>query len=607
MIKNKYLGFTLVEIIISVFIIIILWTIWFLAFSNHLSTVRDASRHSVFSEIETVLQWYKLKKAIYPIPSNSVDIVLTWSVVWKQGTFWQSVIDELDWAYELNVDPLTKNEYTYSITANKKEYQLWWVIEDVNNITSFFGQNANAAWKRPWVALVVWTYNGIFTSIVISWVNTVLSLPSIIASDLSSTNLNTIIANKKLVYNNKKNLPASYKDSDFSLDWQVDYSWNDLVISTWTLSQLNNPNNRLDFLTSIKNSYEWNELLAKDKDMIYLSSLDLSESTQEVQDFACSFIWKKLKYNVECWGWLVATNIVINTNVNFAWFPVSWKFWVTFESSNGNLWMPLSNNGVSMYNPWTQTWTTYTSANTNWALSSNKSVRSVIQNTNWAMFFWTSSALTYCYSNCDNPSSWGKSTFWLLDNSIRTMYSTWTTIWVWTSDWVTKINTSTNPPTSITLSPSVTGNKTYSILEDNSWNMRFATDNWLIKYRLSDWAKTTYKKNTIQDDQVNYLYKDTWTTIYALNNRWVVSINTSNSTITKLNFLGTNTAYYSMYKYWSYYYFWTSRDVKQVNSSVTTINATYTPPQNPWNVYTLYNEPPFYIFRSNSRASYVIN
>jgi hypothetical protein len=37
-------------------------------------------------------------------------------------------------------------------------------------------------------------------------------------TDLSNTNLVNLISNKKLVYNNQANLPASYIDSDFKIE-----------------------------------------------------------------------------------------------------------------------------------------------------------------------------------------------------------------------------------------------------------------------------------------------------------------------------------------------------------------------------------------------------
>ena len=69
------------------------------------------------------------------------------SVIWSQGTIGDSVITNLGSIAKKPIDPLTNDEYTYSLAANGVEYQLATALEKEKDSdpTASFIQKANAA------------------------------------------------------------------------------------------------------------------------------------------------------------------------------------------------------------------------------------------------------------------------------------------------------------------------------------------------------------------------------------------------------------------------------------------------------------------------------
>ncbi len=148
-------AFTIPELLVTMTIAAILATIWWISFSGYTAQSRDTVRLTDLKSISKVLGLQKMDKWFYPSATNAVDVTYSWAVVWSQGEFWQqSALETGKIFWELE-DPKYGNKYTYSVTWNKKEYQLGAYFEKRENRDALFSfssdyfstPSAYAAWE----------------------------------------------------------------------------------------------------------------------------------------------------------------------------------------------------------------------------------------------------------------------------------------------------------------------------------------------------------------------------------------------------------------------------------------------------------------------------
>lgn len=123
-------GFTLVELMIGITIISILWTVGFISYIKHTSKVRDTARSSDIKNIVKVLNLHHTRWSKFPTPTDPVDITYSWAVVWSQGVFGTDTVRQTGKIFGELKDPRFWNQYTYSVTQNEKEYQVWALFEN---------------------------------------------------------------------------------------------------------------------------------------------------------------------------------------------------------------------------------------------------------------------------------------------------------------------------------------------------------------------------------------------------------------------------------------------------------------------------------------------
>ena len=82
-----------------------------------------------YYDIKEALSVYESKNSQYPLPTDGIAVTYTWETVWTQWTFWDATRIELWSISKQIVDPLTLNEYTYSVLNTQTEYQLGGVLE----------------------------------------------------------------------------------------------------------------------------------------------------------------------------------------------------------------------------------------------------------------------------------------------------------------------------------------------------------------------------------------------------------------------------------------------------------------------------------------------
>jgi len=281
---------TIVELIVVITILAVLWTISFLSFQSYTLHSRDVVRISDLNNIKSTLEYAQLELGVYALPDNSTDITFSWTTIWTQWIFWKRAQTQTKRLDKVPLDPLTQNEYTFSITANKTEYELWAMIESSDSLshnTPQYNQTLNntfADWDER-VSYILWNYNWQVLKTSTWWFDYVLAVPTLIASDLTSTDITQIISNKKLAVKWSRNLPSSYGNQttpEDAEDLQFVNS-SDIIAYKWKFSDLQTlQSERVTLASNIQKAYSWT-LIATQWDISPVTSIVINTTSPSTQ------------------------------------------------------------------------------------------------------------------------------------------------------------------------------------------------------------------------------------------------------------------------------------------------------------------------------------
>lgn len=279
-------AFTLVELLIVIVILSILWTLTFLSFSSYSMSARDAIRIGDINNIENVMDSYQINLGYSPLPTNWLDVTFSWSQAWYQWTVWDSVLRVLDKiTWELR-DPLTWNEYAFSRTSRKDEYEVAAVLEGsmpraqlINSANAATGES-----EKVWTTYIKWNYNWQVIK-VYSWSTTyVLAVPTIISSDMDLTDVIDLLNSNSLAYSTSNNLPDSYKNTVFKMKWDILYEPGDVLVYEWDLFDLYKDElKRIDMMKKLKLAYS--NFTLKDDSIDKLTSTDLDSLKSTTREY----------------------------------------------------------------------------------------------------------------------------------------------------------------------------------------------------------------------------------------------------------------------------------------------------------------------------------
>jgi len=140
--------FTLVELIIVIAIIAVLAVAAFMMLTKWLWKSRDSRRLSDLWTIQKWLEvWYAdsdMWNGQYPDISEQTGAVLLYSGTEDKMLAYQGIVNlevsKLANLQKTPLDPSDKNEYTYSVTANRKKFQLLAMLEDGSEVTAIVNQ-----------------------------------------------------------------------------------------------------------------------------------------------------------------------------------------------------------------------------------------------------------------------------------------------------------------------------------------------------------------------------------------------------------------------------------------------------------------------------------
>jgi prepilin-type N-terminal cleavage/methylation domain-containing protein len=291
-------AFTLVELIVVITILAVLATVAFISFQWYALSARDSARLWDISSIEKILHIYKVRHDQYPEPDKQTNITYSGSVAWTQWVFGKWSYSDGASMSNIPVDPLTDIEYAYSVTANRIEYQLAWVLE--NQVVSHLTPST-FAWDQEAEAYVRWNYNGKFLKVRTDTTTYLLWVPSIIASDITSVDLETILTNNRLVYKGYKNLPASFSGTVYNTNptdgftfGSAPYVGDQLVLFVWDTQDLEtDPAERVALLDKLQASYSGSVI----KDTPSISDL-LAVESSEASNYITIALNNILKMNI---------------------------------------------------------------------------------------------------------------------------------------------------------------------------------------------------------------------------------------------------------------------------------------------------------------------
>lgn len=213
------LGFTLTELIVVIAILGILATISFIMLQGYIQTSRDSVRVSDINSVSKALTLYDAKTGSFPEPDGAISINYgTDGVVWRQGKVGESVVRNIR-MNKITLDPHFDAEYTYSVTPDKKSYQIASLIEtDTIALNPTIAVDRAYAGDNAFLAYIKGNYNELAAKVVddTGTCKLFLAVPSIILADLNTANGTIDIKNPSqvgsgsLVFMKKENLPASY-------------------------------------------------------------------------------------------------------------------------------------------------------------------------------------------------------------------------------------------------------------------------------------------------------------------------------------------------------------------------------------------------------------
>ncbi|MDD2916875.1 MAG: prepilin-type N-terminal cleavage/methylation domain-containing protein [Candidatus Gracilibacteria bacterium] len=145
--RKNFLGFTLIELIVVITILVILGTIAFLNLGGFQSSARDSSRIENLANLKKGLDIFRIQSGTYPMPEGPVTITASGtSVVSYQGFAKDGVGGMAKLSPGATQDPLDTSIYTtYSINADRTKMELMNFLEDTSTLTlNAFVPNASA-------------------------------------------------------------------------------------------------------------------------------------------------------------------------------------------------------------------------------------------------------------------------------------------------------------------------------------------------------------------------------------------------------------------------------------------------------------------------------
>lgn len=247
-------AFSFVELIVSITILAIITTIWFISYSGYIWDTRDSQRKSDLAQVWSALKVYKQKRWYYPIPGNRFELTYNWTGIVFQWKFDENIsLNTLD---RLPFDPKTKTAYIYSITKNAQEYEMATTLENEDT---------------P-IALVNGTYKSVSKDI-LPGIMLAIDTPSSLTAEINNWVVNagwdwSINRNKFIFSNQNHNLAY-----DFISPYTPQSDWTDIATILSELAATSSYWQNTDYRSCIEIKESW-KAIQKDGTSITYQIID---------------------------------------------------------------------------------------------------------------------------------------------------------------------------------------------------------------------------------------------------------------------------------------------------------------------------------------------
>lgn len=492
---NYMYAFTIVELIVVITLLSILSIIIFWTYTNYIKESRDATRFYNLTNIDTSLQVFQVEAWNFPKPINGIDITYSGAILWTQGTFDDYMLRVIKRLSKKPIDVFSLNDYSYSLSYDGREYELWAVIEGESNLyTDIIDTSFAKGWNTKVRSMVVWNYNGKAIKTSSGWVFYIIALPTIVTYELNETDIMDIIHNEKLSYKGYWNIPAAYTGSIFMLDGWFTFKPNILALYEWDLSTIrNNENEWIQVLKNFQEAYSGSVLANENDFKPYLDvQVNTNTPSKEAREMAYNLINDELNINSPI-QLVAGTNYL--TYISTALLDNDTR--AIAQDHLENLWFA-TKNGVSMFN--NNTWGSYLEKD--WLV--DKDVRDLVEDSSGNMWFatnkWVSKFDGTNFINYDKSN-------WLLDNDVVWVLidPTWK-LWFATKKWVATYNGTTWGK--YEMSDWLIDKVLTWVAQDTAGNLWFTSSKWVSKFNGTTWTNYTEAQWLI-DKNVISVYADT--------------------------------------------------------------------------------------------------
>lgn len=410
-IKTKK-AFTLIELIVVITILSILWTISFITLNWYAASARNSKRTVDMKNMKNSLELVSYETWKYPLPDNGWAVSYSWELLWTQGIFWETVTKKVTRIITKQpLDPLLEVPYLYSVTNNRKEYQILWFFEnDVINDISFVNNTYASSKKlKPKVA---WTYNKLY----IQSDKYLVPTPSIMTSEELpldfQSDAETIKSQIITWWMNFPNINVSWIET---ITWSLNMTLNPFLLITDESTSLD----KIAAIDAIQATYSWtilaDEGIYRDvlatSDKLALADVMLLNNTQSITYNMCDWVphnTTKSFYESESVSyWLFCSSV----KKDFKCVDWTWKDWnviadtatYQYETCSTNwsldctiLWNPVIHwENLTVYSEENIAWdAVYNCANREWIITCNNWVWE------WDTWFWYTSCSKWTPPNC---------------------------------------------------------------------------------------------------------------------------------------------------------------------------------------------------------------
>lgn len=384
---NNTKAFSLAEVLIVVTLLAILTSIGSVYLFQNFEVSRDTARKTNLINITQALDIYQTDIWKYLAPNSSVEVTYSGSTVWSQWVFGEENMRSLKvfWS-DILKDPKYDVFFSYSTTNNNTEYQIAGIYEELDDSLglSTYIKIVPEAHAAVNTAQVHGDFNGFMVRTKIWDSYSYIATPSIIASDLTSTDVVDIISGEKLVYNEFFNIPASYWEF-IPTDGGFAFNVSDPLLFSGTNSELKTQTwletlvEKLQYVYSRTPTESFDRYASFLGDSGYTQMKNFLEKNYKIrfqEAFSCQDLleqWEAFTdgfYDIDVDGWWplpVSTEFCTILDDNSAWMRIeenniwvnggdfdegnhiSTNYYSLYESSTENTIISLSNPGESWY------------------------------------------------------------------------------------------------------------------------------------------------------------------------------------------------------------------------------------------------------------------